>query len=116
MSEPLSDRPTHADVGMAELPTVPGYELEAELGRGGMGVVYAAKQIETGRAVAVKVICDGALAGPRELARFRIEAEAAARMRHPNFVQIFAHRHINIWTFLRQNSKTLVFCTIYLPN
>ncbi len=85
---PTTDHLTHTDTRRPGLPDVPGYELQAEIGRGGMGVVYAAKQLATGRAVAVKVIRDGALAGPRELARFRIEAEAAARMSHPNFVQI----------------------------
>ena len=85
---PTTDHPTHTDTRRPGLPDVPGYVLHAEIGRGGMGVVYAARQLDTGRAVAVKVIRDGALAGPRELARFRIEAEAAARMAHPNFVQI----------------------------
>jgi eukaryotic-like serine/threonine-protein kinase len=83
-----SDHPTRAETGVAELPSIPGYELTGELGRGGMGVVYSATQTSSGQPVAVKVIRDGALAGPRELARFRIEAEAAARMRHPNFVHI----------------------------
>jgi serine/threonine protein kinase len=60
-----------------------------ELGRGGMGVVYKARQVDGKRLVALKMIRDGALAGPQERARFRIEAEAAARMRHPNVVQIY---------------------------
>lgn len=72
-----------------ELPTVPGYELFDELGRGGMGVVYRARHLGTGRYVALKLIRDGALAGPRELARFRTEAEATARIQHPNVVQIY---------------------------
>ena len=69
-------------------PIVPGYEILGELGRGGMGVVYRARQENSQQLVALKLIRDSALAGPQERARFRIEAEAAARMRHPNIIQI----------------------------
>jgi serine/threonine protein kinase len=70
-------------------PTIPGYEILQELGRGGMGVVYKARQTNSNRLVALKLIRDGALAGPQERGRFRIEAEAAARMRHANIIQIY---------------------------
>ncbi len=73
----------------AEMPTVPGFELLSELGRGGMGVVYKARQLSANRLVALKLIRDSALAGPQERGRFRIEADAAARMRHPNIVEVY---------------------------
>ena len=69
-------------------PAVPGYEAVGELGRGGMGVVYRARHLASGRQVALKLLRDGALAGPQDRARFRLEAEAVARIDHPNVVQI----------------------------
>jgi eukaryotic-like serine/threonine-protein kinase len=71
-----------------EFPVVAGYEIVAELGRGGMGVVYLARQCSLKRSVALKMIRADAYADPTARTRFRIEAEAVARLSHPNVVQI----------------------------
>ncbi|MDY3563545.1 serine/threonine-protein kinase [Gemmata sp. JC673] len=70
------------------LPTVRGYELLGELGRGGMGVVYLAVQQGLRRRVAIKMLPPGAAANPLDVARFFGEAEAVAAVKHPHVVQI----------------------------
>jgi WD40 repeat protein len=75
--------------GEGRLPSIPGYEVIEELGRGGMGVVYLAWQTGLGRLAALKMLRFGEFLRPQELARFRDEAEALARLEHPNLVKIF---------------------------
>ncbi len=68
---------------------IPGYEVLGLLGRGGMGLVYKARQVGLNRLVALKVVRGGAHASPQQRARFRIEAEAIASLQRPNVVQIY---------------------------
>ena len=73
----------------AELPQVPGYRVEALLGRGGMGVVYRAWHLRLNRAVALKMLLAGPCARPEELERFLRESQAVAGLGHPNIVQVY---------------------------
>jgi serine/threonine protein kinase len=92
-AESESDKPHAAAADQAKvadgaLPVIPGYEILKELGHGGMGVVYLAWQTSLKRLVALKRIRVGDQAGQGARARFRTEAEAVARLQHPNIVQI----------------------------
>ena len=66
----------------------PGYEIQDELGRGGMGVVYKALHLALNRPVALKMVRSGVRASAVELLRFKAEGETVARLNHPNVVQV----------------------------
>jgi WD40 repeat protein/serine/threonine protein kinase len=87
---PAQPRHSRSDNGDRALPTIDGYEIISELGRGGMGLVYKARQLGLNRTVALKMVLGGAFADNRFLERFKIEGEAIAKLQHPNIVQIFA--------------------------
>jgi tetratricopeptide (TPR) repeat protein len=90
LSRTATPLPTHNDSDHLPLPTVPGYEVLGVLGHGGMGVVYRALQARVGRLVALKmVLAVNNHPGPEQRARFQAEAEALARLRHPNIVQLY---------------------------
>ncbi len=74
--------------GSVPLPAVPGYQIVGVLGRGGMGVVYLARQVGLDRLVALKMML-GPYPDPEQLSRFRREAPSVAKLRHANIVQVY---------------------------
>ncbi len=85
--------------------SVPGYEIEGVLGRGGMGIVYRARQVRANRLVALKMIRSADLADENERERFRKEAEAIASLDHPNIVTIY-----DVGSYLGHDYFALEFC------
>jgi len=74
-----------------DYPEIPGYEVQDVIGRGGMGIVFRARQLGLDRIVALKVIISGYNSQDTDRTRFRMEAEAVGRVRHPNIVQVFGY-------------------------
>ena len=81
-------------------PPVPGYDLLALLGEGGMGAVWKARQTNLNRLVALKMVLGDQRAGSKELIRFLAEAEAVAAVRHPHVVQVYEYGEANGRPFL----------------
>src|SRR5204863_9230479 len=83
---PGHHRPATAAMPLSQLGD---YQILREVGRGGMGVVYEARQLSLGRHVAIKVLPSHALLDARQLGRFQREARSAAKLHHTNIVPVF---------------------------
>src|SRR5262249_51244237 len=89
LDETRAGGPEAVSAAAGPFPEIPGYEIVAELGRGGMGVVYKAVHLQLNRTCALKLISAGGLAGGEAVAPFLAEAKAIARLRPPTVVQIY---------------------------
>ena len=78
------------------LPSLPGYELLESIGRGGMGVVYKARQLALNRLVAIKLLPQAEKAGQTTIARFFAEAQSVADVRHPNVVEVYDFGEVTV--------------------
>ncbi|HMP15691.1 MAG TPA: serine/threonine-protein kinase, partial [Gemmatales bacterium] len=85
LEQSIEDRARNVE----QLPTIPGFTELHEIGRGGMGIVYRARQEGLNRPVAIKMIMAGHFANPTERLRFQLEAELTARIHHPHVVQVY---------------------------
>jgi WD40 repeat protein/tRNA A-37 threonylcarbamoyl transferase component Bud32 len=101
-AEPAADIPSHSATKLPPPilssrvrhrfdPDVLGYEILGELGRGGMGVVYKARELKLNRLVALKMLLHAGVSDPSDMVRFRSEAEAVAAVRHPHVVQVYEY-------------------------
>lgn len=84
-----NDTAPHQEAAVKTLPSIPGFFLESELGRGGMGVVYLARQVRLNRLVALKMILSADHADADTRLRFLHEAETIAKLQHPGIVQVY---------------------------
>ena len=103
LAKPVDDRRD------AVFPDIPDFEILGELGRGGMGVVYEARQISLDRIIALKVLPVGSV-DPRAVQRFTREAETIAGLEHPNIVPVFAvgvHQGLHWYAMKRIDGKPL---------